>query len=95
MVSEAAERSCSTSSSKSRWASRNRGASSSDRRTSRRASRGLPAWRSSLGQVVMHSGRVGVVEQRECAVGRHRLVTLAQMLGGAGELAVRGRDQAD
>ena len=41
----------------------------------------------------MHSGRVGVVEQRQGAIGGDRLVALAQLLGGAGELAVRGRDQ--
>ena len=44
-------------------------------------------------QAVMDLGRVGVVEQGQGAVGGDRLVALAQLLGGAGELAVRGRDQ--
>ena len=41
----------------------------------------------------MDLGGVGVVEHRQGAVGGHGLVALAQVLRGAGELAVRGRDQ--
>ncbi len=46
-----------------------------------------------LGQVIVHFGRVGVVEQRDRAIRRQRVVPLTEMFGGTRELAVRRRNQ--